>query len=206
MSAAAGKWSVCFPEALAEKCLRLEALGIGLSRVMMTIPSIVKPGQPFATVVSLLDQHALPLISPGEVLTLSLGTDDGQQIRFPENRSAVCRVEGLVQKEPGFFRVQGEIGGKTFHSNPALATTEDRPLILWGDPHIHTTVGDCHPERCRTRNLAYIASRYAYGLDFVAIADHVSWAPRGTAGKWYDNLAACEIIQRTGHVLDAVLL
>jgi hypothetical protein len=75
---------------------------------------------------------------------------------------------------------------------------EDEPLVLWGDPHIHTTVGDCHPDRCRTRNLAYAAARHVYGLDFVAIADHVSWAPRGTAGKWKDNLALCELFDDPG--------
>ena len=198
MTESAGKRVVCFPEAMVEKCLRLEAPGSGLSRVMITIPSVVKPGQPFSAIVSLLDANAMPLISQGEMVTLSPSTGDAQEILFPENRSAVCRVEGLVQNETGFFRVQGEIGGKAVSSNPALAAAEDRPMIFWGDPHIHTTVGDCHPERCRTRNLAYIASRYAYGLNFVAIADHVSWAPRGTAGKWYDNLAACELFDEPG--------
>jgi len=190
--------TVSHPEPIAEKCLRLEAAGSGLARAMITIPAIVKPGLPFAAVVSLLDANAMPLIAQCEVMTLSAGCDREQAIAFPEGRSAVARVEGLVQQGSGFFRVQGEIDGQTFVSNPALSTDEDRPLALWGDPHIHTTVGDCHPERCRTRNLAYAAARHAYGLDFVAIADHVSWAPRGTAGKWYDNLAACELFDEPG--------
>jgi hypothetical protein len=190
--------TVVFPCPTEEKCLRLEAAGSGLERAMITIPSVVKPGQPFAATVSLLDKNAMPLIAQGEVLTVSLGRECVQEIRFPEGRSAVCRVEGLVQLAEGVFRAQGEIDGKTFVSNPALATNEERPLVLWGDPHIHTTVGDCHPDRCRTRNLAYAAARHAYGLEFVAIADHVSWAPRGTAGKWKDNLALCELFDEPG--------
>ncbi len=190
--------SSVYPEAMIEKCLRLEAPGKGLDRIMITIPAIVRPAEPFAAVVSLLDANAMPIIGQGESIKLLCGTNTACDISFPPGRSAVCRVEGLVWQETGFFRLQAEIDGKRFVSNPSMATTEDRPLLLWGDPHIHTTVGDCHAERCRTRNLAYSASRYAYGLDFVAIADHVSWAPRGTPGKWYDNLAACELFDAPG--------
>lgn len=190
--------SISFPNPLAEKSLRLEAPGTGLARAMITIPAIHKPGEPFAATISLLDKNAMPIIAQGEVLTISLGDDVVAEITFPEGRAAMCLLEGLVQKETGFFRVHGEIDGKTFVSNPAFATDEDRPLIIWGDPHIHTTVGDCHPDRCRTRNLAYSGGRHAYGLDFVAIADHVSWAPRGTPGKWKDNLALCELFDEPG--------
>ncbi len=183
--------TVTFPDPVAEKCLRLEARGGEFSRAMLTIPTVVTPGESFAAAVSLLDENAMPIIAKDEVLRLSLDDGPSIDVTFPKGHAAICRVEGLRQPATGYFRIQGEIDGKTFFSNPALATDEERPLILWGDPHIHTTVGDCHPERCRTRNLAYAAARHAYGLDFVAIADHVSWAPRGTAGKWYDNLAAC---------------
>lgn len=190
---------IAFPEPLVGKCLRLEAAGGGLARAMITIPARVEPGGLFAATISLLDGNAMPLISRGEVFNLLAA--DGQkdvEIAFPAGRSAVCRVEGLRRTRPGFFRLQGKIAGRTFVSNPGLATAADRPAIFWGDPHIHTTVGDCHAERCRTRNLAYLSARYAYGLDFVAIADHVSWTPRGTAGKWYDNLAACELFDEPG--------
>jgi len=193
-----GMARITFPDPISEKCLRLEAAGTGFDRAMVTIPSIVRTGSPFAATVSLLDCDAMPLISRGEELALTSG--DGQRlvVVFPEGRSAVCRVEGLVQQKNGFFRLEAGVGGREFVSNPALAVEEERPAVLWGDPHIHTTVGDCHPERCRTRNLAYAAARHAYGLDFVAIADHVSWEPRGTTGKWLDNLAACELYDEPG--------
>lgn len=193
-----GAVTVSYPEPLAEKCLRLEAPGVRLHRAMITIPSVVRPGEPFAATVSLLDSNAMPLIADGELLALFTGPGSGQDISFPAGRAAVCRIDGLVQYQTGVFRLQGEIRGRRFVSNPSLATDGNRPRILWGDPHIHTTVGDCHAGRCRTRNLAYAAARYVYGLDFVAIADHVSWAPRGTAGKWYDNLAACELFNDPG--------
>jgi len=193
-----GMARITFPDPVSEKCLRLEAAGAGLDRAMVTIPSIVKSGSPFAVTVSLLDQNAMPLISQGEKLTLACGDGRRLTVAFPEGRSAVCRIEGLIQQKSGFFRLQAGVAGQVFLSNPALAVDEGRPDVLWGDPHIHTTVGDCGPERGRTRNLAYAAARYAYGLDFVAIADHVSWNPRGTTGKWLDNLAACELYDEPG--------
>ncbi len=165
--------AVSFPDPVSEKCLRLEAAGDGLERAMVTIPSIVRTGSPFSATVSLLDRNAMPPIGQGEALTLVCGDGRRPAVVFPEGRSAVCRVEGLMQRQSGFFRLQAAVGGKEFCSNPAMAVDDERPAVLWGDPHIHTTVGDCHPERCRTRNLAYAAARYAYGLDFVAIADHV---------------------------------
>jgi len=189
---------VSFPDLVTEKCLRLEAGGGELARAMITIPATVQVGRPFAATVSLLDENALPIIAGNEALRLALSDAADIDVTFPEGRSAVCRVEGFCQSVEGYFRLAGEIGGRTFVSNPSLAGKGTRPLVLWGDPHIHTTVGDCHPERCRTRNLAYAAARHAYGLDFVAIADHVSWAPRGTAGKWYDNLALCELFNEPG--------
>lgn len=190
--------AVAFPDPLAEKCLRLEAAGNRFARVMVTIPTAVTPGQPFAATVSLLDQSAMPLIARGETLALALPEGGTETIVFPEGRVAVCRVEGLTRRETGFFRLTVEFEGKAFVSNPSRATEHARPAIFWGDPHIHTTIGDCHAERCRTRNLAYAAARHVYGLDFVAIADHISWAPRGTPGKWYDNLAGCELYDEPG--------
>ncbi|MDP6490620.1 MAG: hypothetical protein QGH42_10390 [Kiritimatiellia bacterium] len=187
-----------FPGALEGKCLRLEAAGSGLDRAMITIPARVKPGQPFGATVALLDANAMPLIAKKEHLTLSLAGVAQAEVSFPAGHSAVARLEGLTQPDSGYFRLQAEIDGRHFVSNPSLATDEERPLVLWGDPHIHTTVGDCHAARCRTRTLAYAAARYAYGLDFIAIADHVSWQPRGTAGKWKDNLALCELYDEPG--------
>jgi hypothetical protein len=64
---------VRLPGSIADKCLRLEAPGEGLTRVMITIPSIVRPGQPFGATVSLLDANAMPLIAQGEEVTLSVG-------------------------------------------------------------------------------------------------------------------------------------
>lgn len=187
-----------FPEPLVEKALRLEARGETVHRAMITVPAVVRTGQPFAVTISLLDRNAMPIVSSGEALLLSGDGIDEQEITFPEGRMAVCRAEGVQQPESGIFRLTGQVDGKLFVSNPSRATEDSRPLVLWGDPHIHTTVGDCHAERCRTRTVAYAAARYVYGLDFVAIADHVSWAPRGTAGKWYDNLALCELYDEPG--------
>ena len=187
-----------YPDSVSDKTLRLEAAGGAFARAMIAIPAVIRKGAAFSACVSLLDRNAMPVIAEGEVLELYIGSSCVSKVAFMKGRSAVARVEGLTQSATGLFRVEGRIAGQVFVSNPAMSADEDRPLVLWGDPHIHTTVGDCHPDRCRTRNLAYAAARYAYGLDFIAIADHVSWAPRGTAGKWKDNLALCELFDEPG--------
>jgi len=194
-----GTPTVVYPEPLIEKCLRLEAPGGELDRVMIAIPAVVRTGKPFGATVGALDANAMPVLPSGPVEMMLKGGDGHDvAITLGPGRSAVCRVEGLVRNGEGLFRLEAEAGDDVFVSNPSLASDEDRPLVLWGDPHIHTTVGDCHPDRCRTRNLAYAAMRHAYGLDFIAIADHVSWNCRGTKGKWRDNLACCELFNEPG--------
>ena len=181
-----------------ERILSLEARGSDVARIMIVIPTILKPGQPFTATVSLLDSNAMPVFNGTESCLLQIGGLATLIPAFAENEAAVCQVTGIVLNECGFARLQSTYDDTTYYSNPALVTDDDRAQILWGDPHVHTTVGDCHAERCRTRNLAYTAARHVYGLNFIAIADHISWKPRGTPGKWYDNLAACELFNEPG--------
>ncbi len=185
-------------DSFTEKVLRIEARGAGLSRIMLVIPTILKPGEPFDVNVAALDENAMPVFDGTDEFVVE-GADEAISIpAVAADAASVWRVKGVTVEATGFVRLQATYGDRTFFSNPALVTKDDRPAIVWGDPHIHTTVGDCHAERCRTRNLAYVIARHVYGLDFVAIADHVSWAPRGTKGKWLDNLAKCELYDDPG--------
>lgn len=181
-----------------EKVLRIEACGKEAEQVMIVIPTILKPGQPFDVTVALLNREYMPAFGPTEAFEIEGCSQPIALPASPDGSASVWHVEGAEVNTAGFLRLQTTCGGKTFYSNPALVTEEDRPAIVWGDPHIHTTVGDCHAERCRTRNLAYTIARHVFGLDWVAIADHVSWNPRGTKGKWLDNLANCELYNEPG--------
>lgn len=188
-----------YPETLIEKCLRLEARGTDLHRVMITIPTVIEPKEPFGATVSLLDANAMPVV-PEQTVTISVdGADAGPvSLTFGPGRSAVCRISGLTAAREGFLRLETVVNDTRYVSNPALVTNESHPSIVWGDVHLHTVLSDCLADRCRTRNLAYAASRYVYGLDFAAVADHVSMNPRGTRGKWLDNVASCELFDAPG--------
>lgn len=181
-----------------EKILGIEAKGSGVSTVMIVIPTIISPYQSFSANVALLDKNAMPVFDGSQPFTICVGNEKVEVPAFEAGKPAICKVTGLQLNEEGFVRAQTEYNRQIFYSNPALVTPEERTQILWGDPHLHTTVGDCHAERCRTRNLAYTAARYVYGLDFLAITDHISWNPRGTPGKWYDNLASRELFDEPG--------
>lgn len=186
-----------FPESLIRKTLLREARGECAAEVKLMIPSVIHPERPVAVKLAVLDDRGLPVASGTASVTVFLPDGNGgptsQSVEFFADQPAVCRIEGVCFPKPGFVRLEAEFEGRTVVSNPALVTTEDRPQILWGDPHIHTVLSDCHPERCRSRVLAYSAARYAYGFDFVAIADHVSGGKRGTTGKWLDNLAMADL-------------
>ncbi|MFW5803027.1 MAG: hypothetical protein ACOCWJ_03830, partial [Verrucomicrobiota bacterium] len=192
-------YPIQYPPPLIQKTLRLEAAGDGPpATLMLVLPSIVRPGELVGLNVSVLDERGLPLADGGAApVTVHVPDGNGgtvaQTVDFPAGEPAVCRIEGIAFNQPGFVRIAAACGELTAHSNPALVSTEERPQILWGDPHIHTMLSDCHPERCRSRVLAYAAARYVYGLDFAAIADHVSGGKRGTFGKWRDNLAMADL-------------
>jgi len=182
----------------ARKVILLEARGGPPAEVMLVLPTIVGAGRPFAMGVSLLDKDRLPVCSGTESFVVLL---DEQRIEiqpFAAREPAVCKIDGLILNGTGLVRASAVYEGQEFFSNPAMVTDEDRPRILWGDPHVHTSLSDCHALRCRTRNLAYAAARHAYHLDFIAVADHITGGCRGTIGKWHDNLAACELFDDPG--------
>jgi hypothetical protein len=193
-------YPVVFPGDFVQKVLSLEAPGGSPTRAMIVIPTVVRPQQPVPVNLALLDENGFPVVGSPPPLTLTFPREDGgeetQTIEFPAGRPAVCRIEGVRFFQPGFVRLEADLQGHAHYSNPALVGDGDRPQILWGDPHIHTVLSDCHPDRCRSRVLAYTAARHAYGLDFVAIADHVSGGKRGSIGKWRDNLAMAELFHQ----------
>jgi hypothetical protein len=180
------------------KILRTEAKGGGINNIMIVVPTIIKSSGTFSANIAVLDENAMPVFNGTEPFTLSIENTRHEIPAFQPGEPAVCKITGLQCNTEGFLRLQAEYEGTIFYSNPALVTSKSRPKILWGDPHLHTTVGDCHAERCRTRNLAYTAARYVYGLNFLAITDHISWDPRGTPGKWYDNLATRALFDEPG--------
>lgn len=181
----------------AARVLMLEAPGGSPERLMVTIPATIGTGEPFDARLSLLDEHAMPSLEGGTV-ELHVPGGESRTVTFAAGSPAAVGVGPLRLDEAGIVRLAATWRGETVHSNPARASDRPAACVLWGDPHVHTVLSDCHPDRCRTRALAYTVARDVYGLDWLGIADHVSYGKRGSVGKWRDNVAAADLFNAPG--------
>ncbi|MDD3925758.1 MAG: hypothetical protein PHT33_03775 [bacterium] len=186
-----------YPEKQAQKVITLEAAGGEPSRLSLTVPTVVSPGETFTLRIAITDEHGLPVIDYRESISVCAPfcrTAPGS-IAFRENEPAIAILDGLVTDSEGFFRCSARFAGKVFYSNPVRCTGLPVRRIYWGDPHIHTVLSDCHPERCRSLDFCYTAARYLTGLDWCAATDHVSngrcdysrWKAQRLAGELYND-------------------
>ncbi|MFW6125326.1 MAG: hypothetical protein ACOC46_04190 [Pirellulales bacterium] len=184
---------VVHPPALAQKTLLQEAPGGPPRRVALVVPTLTAPGAPFRARVAVLDENELPSTSCTDDLLIRVpgAAEPVATIAFEPGRPAVCSVEGVALGEEGLWRLEAELGGRTFHSNPTSCTLRPAGQVFWGDPHVHTVLSDCHPDRCRSLRFGYIAARHLTLLDWMAVADHVSNG-RCTVGKWREQGEALE--------------
>lgn len=163
------------PEA-AERVLTRES-GESLADTLDIIPPLtVKPGERFdVTVVALHNAH---VPATGCDWTVEVTCPDAGlspvQVTFESGRAAVRRIENVVLEQEGVFRLQAEVAGEVVFSSPVVCRESLPFRVYWGDPHVHTILGDCHWEHCRSLDFAFYAGRYASGLDWMSCADHVS--------------------------------
>lgn len=192
---------ILYPDRFTSKILSLEAKGGNGTEVMLNVPSRVAAGEAFELGVSILDQNRLPSFANHntELKVFQEGRpDNAYSVVFENGAPCTAKIPGASFKGSGFGRFCAEWDGAIFYSNPAYITESACGSQFWGDPHIHTTVGDCHADACRTRNLAYSAARWAYHLDWVALTDHISNGKRGTPGKWKDNRIQADLFNNPG--------
>lgn len=188
------------PDPFASKVLSLEAKGGEGVEVMLVVPSRIAAGQSFDMGVSILDKDRLPSFSTDVKLEICEEEYPGNAFTVVFENGAPCtrKLSGVSFHGAGFRRFRARLNNATFYSNPAYVTQAHCGTLFWGDPHMHTTVGDCHAKACRTRNLAYTAARWAYHLDWIALTDHISNGKRGTQGKWKDNVIESELYNDPG--------
>ncbi len=175
----------------AQRTLALEAPGGPAQRLAIVAPSIARPGEPFAVKLAALDCMGYPSVECDGAAEPIAGPAEGltQPVRFEHGKPAVGGIGGLTLGEEGLFRVGFDFGGETFFSNPIRCHAKAEERIFWGDPHVHTVLSDCHPDRCRSLDFCFVCARYVTGLDWVCAADHVSNG-RGSPGKWKAQRAA----------------
>lgn len=185
--------TVRYPPAHVQKVLALEAPGGEPARATAVLPTVAAPGRPLTLKVAVMDTLGYPSLACGEAVRLRGPFAGAREIVVPfeKGRPAVAEVEGVALASAGLLRAEIDLAGRTFPSNPVLST--DRPLapIRWGDPHVHTVLSRCHPERCRSVEFCYAAARHFAALDWASAADHVSNG-RGDLGKWKESAAACD--------------
>ncbi|MBS3762620.1 MAG: hypothetical protein KGZ25_04860 [Planctomycetes bacterium] len=179
---------------LHEKILKQEAPGGSPALLSLVVPSITRPGQPFELKLAILDSMGYPSLEyEGSVEVTPPGGGGSQSLlRFETGEPAIGQVSGIRLREEGVFRFEGKAGDIEAYSNPTLCSEEKLPGIYWGDPHVHTVLSNCHPDKCRSLNFCYTSARFLTGLDWVAAADHVSNG-RCDWSKWKEQRTVSEL-------------
>lgn len=175
-----------------QKVIALEAKGDRACNVSMVIPTITKPCEPFDIKIAMTDERGLPSFEQDGKYDLLMPSGNSIQVEFCHGEPALAIVKDVVVEKQGFFRVEMEYDGRIYYSNPSLSTSKNLQPVYWGDIHVHTLSGNCHPDKCRSLNFGYIAQKWISGYDYVALTDHVS-NNRCNMGVWKEQRAVCDL-------------
>jgi len=186
--------TIAYPPDFHQKVLAQEAPGGALVVVSLVVPTVTVPGEPFTVKVAVLDERGFPSLGcDGKVAVRGPGSSAPfADVRFAQGQPAVAAVRDVVLPVEGFFRLEAELDGEAFFSNPTCCTPTPEHRVYWGDPHVHTVLSACHADKCRSLNFCYTAGRYLSGLDWVAAADHVSNG-RCDFSKWKEQCTVCDL-------------
>ncbi len=186
---------ILYPSPLQQKVLAQEAPGGDPAKLSVVIPSVTRPGKAFDLSVSVVDRNGYPSLNCADRAEIETPGGEHATIVFQPDTPAVARLKGIHLSEAGLFRLRASCGNLQAYSNPTLCTSESVPGIFWGDPHVHTILSNCHPDKCRSLNFCFTAARQLSALDWVAAADHVSngrcdfskWKEQQTVANLYDD-------------------
>lgn len=181
-----------YPPEVYQKALAIEGAGGDPESIDLFIPTITVPGDEFCLKVAVVDKEGLASLKFDGTINIEC-FEEKVEISFKKGKPAVGMIYGLRISQPGLYRFSAELNGETFFSNPTCCRKNPEYRIFWGDPHVHTHLSDCHPDLCRSAHFGYIAGRWLTGLDFVGMADHVSWGDRITPGKWRTQVVTSEL-------------
>jgi hypothetical protein len=162
----------------------------GPARLVLTGPSIARPGEPFHITAAVLDAYgnAGPHVVGQVVFTT---TDEGLDLPEPivlapgdggrKTVSVTARREGVLR-----LAVRGP-GDLEAESNPILVTAAG-PRVLWGDLHGHSAISD----GTGTPEDYFIYARDVAALDVVALTDHDHWGilPLSRTPAFWEDIQA----------------
>lgn len=160
----------------------------------IVLPSVVRPGEPFALRAAMLDATGMP--AEDYTGRVRLSPNDPrlrapQWLEFGPQDLGLKTVEGLVAEAEGAWWLEAEpegCPGAPPRSNPIMARA-DGPRLYWGDIHVHTLAGNCHPDLCKSADFGYWYARRAALLDCCAATDHLRGIHRDPA-HWQELTAA----------------
>jgi hypothetical protein len=159
---------------LVEDSPRIDIATAAPERLLLTLPSTVRPGEPFRLSVAVTDwvgNADIPF--EGEVrLEMPEGVELPEVIELRPEDAGSRSVEGVVRSE-GIFAVVGRSGDLSAESNPMLASAS-APRILWADLHGHSQLSD----GTGTPEDYFRYARDVAALDVVALTDHDHWGIR----------------------------
>jgi len=158
----------------------------------LVLPSVVGPGEPFRLKAVMMDATGMPDESYRGRVPLS-ASDPALKVpaalEFGPDAIGAVTVDGLVAEREGAFYVTAEpdpCPGQPPRSNAAWVRASG-PRLYWGDIHVHTVLGNCHADQCKSPDFAYWYAREAALLDFCAVTDHLRGIHR-IEGNWAQTM------------------
>jgi hypothetical protein len=109
---------IVYPPKDALKIIAAEGSGGTPEKVVITAPTIVKPGEPFSLKIAVTDRQGLAAVGVSGLLEIWLEDTRLQEIRFLQNEPALVTAETAVIRDEGFYRFRGVFQDRTFYSNP----------------------------------------------------------------------------------------
>jgi hypothetical protein len=168
------------------------------ARLVLTLPSVARPGETVDLVVAILDARAnagVDFAGEVELVTDAEGVELRPRVRLGPADSGHCRLAITVAGE-GIVRIRGRVNGLEAWSNP-LQVSSHGPRIFWGDLHGHSQLSDgtATPEQ-------YLGfARDVAALDVIALTDHDHWGVLFLdthPNLWRDIRAAIRRFHRPG--------
>jgi hypothetical protein len=176
------------------------------ARLILTLPTTARVGEPLRGCVALLDPvaNAGPEFEGTVELDLVEGVEGPDAIELaPEDRAR--KWFELTVKEPGLFRVAARTTTASGHALEALSNpllVGPGPRILWADLHGHSAMSD----GTGTPEDYFLYARDVARLDVAALTDHDHWGMLfldTNPDLWEENKAVARAFNDAGTFVTA---
>jgi hypothetical protein len=148
------------------------------ARLILTLPSVARPGEEIALRLGLTDAVGNSASSEASRIALHWRRHDaaggGTAVDLPAAIEGTAGGAGLTFRAPadGVYTVEGSTGdGGVVGWGGPLVVSATRPRIRWGDVHGHSNYSD----GTGTPEQYFRYARDVAGLDFAALTDHDHW-------------------------------